>query len=78
MARKDKTVDYYRVCFSTESGKKVLANLLIEARFFEYTHTPEEQAVENFVKTILTKMGGYDIKNAGSYIEGFLGLPYKM
>ena len=57
MAR-DKTVDCYRVCFNTPDGKRVLANLLMEAKFFEYTKTPEEQAVENFVKTILTKTGG--------------------
>ena len=74
---KDKTVDYYRQCFMTEPGKRVLANLLMEARFFEYTTTSEQQAVENFVKTILTKTGAYSVKNIDAYVEGLLNLPFR-
>lgn len=75
MLGKDKTVDYYRTCFSTEPGRRVLANLLLEARFFEYTKTPEEQAVENFVKTILTKCGGYNKRNVDNYVMNLMNLP---
>ncbi len=73
---KDKTVDYYRRCFTTEPGKRVLAHLLIEAKFFEGTHTPEEQAVENFVKGILTRTGAYNMKNVDYYIDKLLSLPF--
>ena len=73
--RKNKTVSYYRACFSTEPGRRVLADLLIEAKFFEYTKTPEEQAVENFIKTILTKTGSYNVKNIDGYVLNLMGLP---
>lgn len=73
--RKNKTVDYYRSCFSTEPGRRVLADLLIEAKFFDYTKTPEEQAVENFVKTILTKTGSYNVANIDGYVLNLMGLP---
>lgn len=72
---KNKTVDCYRQCFSTEPGRRVLADLLIEAKFFDYTKTPEEQAVENYVKTILTKTGSYNVKNIDGYILNLMGLP---
>jgi len=71
----DKTVDYYITCFSTESGKRVLANLLMEANLFECSHTPEEQAVENFIKMILTKTGKFHKDNVDMMIEGFINLP---
>ena len=53
------TVSDYRECFSTDSGQRVLANMLTEGGFFKYLETPEEQAVENFLKTILNKCGAY-------------------
>ncbi len=71
---KDKTVDYFKTCFSTEPGRRVLAALLIEAKFFEYTKTPEEQAVENFMKTILTKCGTYNVKNVDAYVMNLMSL----
>ncbi len=74
---KDRTIDYYRLCFNTESGKRVLANLLLEAKFFEYATTPEELAVENFVKTILTKTGAYNKDNIDHYVDKLLSLPYR-
>lgn len=74
---KDKTVDYYRMCFMTEPGKRVLANMLIEAKFFEYTKTSEEQAVENFIKTVLTKCGCYSVKNIDTYVTNLLDLPIR-
>ena len=74
---KDRTVDYYRQCFMTEPGRRVLANLLIEAKFFDYTTTPEEQAVENFVKTIMTKCGCYNVDNVDAYISNLFNLPFR-
>ena len=71
----DKTVDCYITCFSTEAGKRVLANLLMEANLFEYSHTAEDQAVENFVKTILTKTGKFHKDNVDMMIEAFINLP---
>lgn len=70
----DNTVVDYRRCFSTDVGQRVLGNMLVEAKFFEYTETPEEQAVENFVKTILTKCGSYDIKNMSEYVRNLMNM----
>lgn len=67
------TVDYRR-CFSTTVGQRVLGNMLIEARFFEYTTTPEEQAVENFMKTVLTKCGGYCVENIDEYVRMLIAM----
>ena len=68
----DNTVVDYRRCFSTDAGQRVLGNMLVEAKFFEYTETPEEQAVENFVKTILTKCGAYNVQNIDEYIRNLM------
>jgi hypothetical protein len=74
---KDLTVDYYRQCFQSEHGKRVLANMMLEAKFFDHTHTPEEQAVENFMKTILAKTGCYNKGNIDAYINNLMALPRK-
>lgn len=80
MAR-DRAIDYYWECFHTEVGKRVIASLLMESKFFEYTHTPEEQAVQNFVKTILFRAGAYPAgikdKNIDLFVEKILSLPYR-
>lgn len=69
---------YYRNCFGTGSGKVVLKNLLIEARLFEQNETPEQQAVENFAKTILHKMGEYgDVRQNENIIERLFNIPRK-
>ncbi len=60
------TVDDYRVCFSADVGQRVLANMLAEARFFEITRTPEQQAVENFMKVVLSKIGSYPIEGVST------------
>jgi hypothetical protein len=65
---------YYRQCFSTEAGRRVLSNILCESGFFKHIKTPEEAAVENFVKTILTKTGGYKMENAGQLVQSILNL----
>ncbi len=70
----DHTVVAYRQCFSTDAGKQVLGNILVEARFFDYTTTPEEQAVENFVKTILHKAGLYSVENIDEYVRELFNL----
>lgn len=78
MAKKPKVDQSYRECFSTPAGRRVLASLLLEAKFMDYTHTPEEQAVENFVKTILYKTGSYNQKNLDSYVLNLLNLPMRI
>lgn len=70
----DHTVVDYKTCFSTDAGRRVLGNILVEAKFFEYTTTPEEQAVENFVKTILSKCGVYYIGNIDEYIRNLMNM----
>ncbi len=70
----DNTVVDYRRCFSTDAGKRVLSNMLLEAKFFDFTTTPEEQAVENFVKVILTKCGSYHADNMQEYINNLMAM----
>ena len=70
----DTTSADFRTCFSSDVGKRVLANMLIEARFFEYTKTPEEQAVENFMKTVLTKCGSYNVENVDEYVTNLMSM----
>lgn len=53
------TVDDYTKCFKTDAGKRVLANMLTEAKFFQITKGEGEQAVENFMKVVLSKTGCY-------------------
>jgi hypothetical protein len=35
--------------------------MLLEGGFFKYTKTLEEQAVQNFLKTVLSKTGRYPV-----------------
>lgn len=60
------TVTDYKTCFSTDAGRRVLANLLVEGKFFDVCHTPEEQAVQNFLKIVLGKTGCYPIERKSS------------
>ena len=51
----------YRNCFSTDVGKRVLGQLLLDAGFFDSDiKTTEDAAVENFMKQVLKTMGVYD------------------
>ena len=50
-----------RNCFSTDVGKRVLGQMLLDAGFFDSDlNTEGEIAVENFMKNILKEMGIYD------------------
>ncbi len=61
---KDNQVNSYRTCFSTDSGKRVLGHLLVNAGYFDTDlKTPEELAVLNYVKKILLNIGLFSIKN---------------
>jgi hypothetical protein len=70
----DATTTIYRQCFGTDVGKRVLGNLMVEAKFFDHCGTPEEQAVANFVKTILSKCGCYDPNNIDEYVTMLMQL----
>ncbi len=60
MAENSHIVTDARTCFlGSDAGKRTLANMLTEARFFSLCHTPEEQAVENFMKIVLGWTGSY-------------------
>jgi aerobic-type carbon monoxide dehydrogenase small subunit (CoxS/CutS family) len=70
----DATVNIYRQCFSTDVGKRVLANMLCEAKFFEHNETPEQQAVANFMKTVLCKCGSYDNNHVDEYVTKLMSM----
>ena len=69
------TVDDYNYFFNSEVGRRVLANMLIEAKFFDVSTTPEEQAVENFMKITLGKTGCFPIEHQSdiSKMEMYVG-----
>ena len=79
---KDQQRIEYRMTFKEGSGRLVLADLLMEAGFFDDDlKTPEEIAVENFVKKILHKMGVYDKKDLGQqsrFVDKLMELPVEM
>ncbi len=67
MAKDSNIVTDARTCFlGSDAGRRTLANMLTEARFFNTIHTLEEQAVENFVKIILGWTGSYPIEGHSS------------
>ena len=70
----DVTDVMYRQCFQTDIGKRVLANMMIEAGWFSHNKTPEEQAVENFVKTILCKCGSYSANHVDEYVTKLMSM----
>ncbi len=66
MAKDKSTVSDYKICFSSDVGQRVLANMMTEAKFFDVINTPEEQAVENFIKIVLSKCGVYPAEGKSS------------
>ena len=75
MAKDSNIVTDARTCFlGSEAGQRTLANMLTEAKFFDLTHTPEEQAVENFMKIVLGWTGSYPIekKSSKERIDSFI------
>lgn len=73
---------HYRQCFSTESGRLVLANMLILAGYFDSEVKTEDLAVLNFVKKIL-KNGGFhpadsrDHVTVSGYVNKLLEIPIR-
>ncbi len=58
MEKKDNWLVSYRQCFGSDAGKRVLANLLHHAGYFDTDmKTTEELAVLNFVKGIINNLG---------------------
>ena len=65
------TVDDYSIFFETDQGQRVLANMLLEGGFFRHTKTEGEQAVQNYLKSILAKTGRYIIEDYPSKEAAF-------
>ena len=67
MAKESNIVIDARTCFlGSEAGQRTLANMLTEAGFFRLNHTSEEQAVENFMKTVLGWSGSFPVEGHSS------------
>ncbi len=67
MTKESNIVTDARTCFlGSDAGKRTLANMLTEAKFFALIHTSEEQAVENFMKIILSWTGSYPVEKKSS------------
>ncbi len=71
----------YNIFLEDGRGQRVLANMLLEGGFFRLNKTPEEQAVENYLKILLAKTGRYPIEGVSSidrvsmYVAGFVHRP---
>jgi len=67
----------YRTCFSTDAGKRVLGQILIDGGYFDCDlKTEGEIAVQNFVKQIVKNLGVCNNpKDVGSYIQKLFELP---
>lgn len=75
---KSETVTSYRACFGTDAGKRVLGDILINAGYFDTDlTTQEEQAVQNFAKGIVKKLGISGPNIVGPYIQKLFELPSK-
>ena len=73
---------HYRTCFSTESGRIVLANMLILSGYFDPELKPEEVPVQNFMKKVLQNCsvhpkGAKDFATVGSYVQKLFEIPMR-
>ena len=81
MAKKDNQATSYRACFNTDAGRRVLGHLLSEAGYFDTdVKTPEEAAVLNYAKKILTNIGLFFVKDKkiigiDSFVQKLFELP---
>jgi len=70
---------YYRQCFSTLSGRKVLTDMLMQSGYFDADLTTEgEIAVRNFMVSILYKMGVYntaDLEQQQRFVDKLFDIP---
>ncbi len=67
---------YYRTCFGTEAGKKVLGDILIQSGYFDLDlETPEEIAIQNFGKYIVHNLGVNSVDNVDTYVQNLFNLP---
>jgi hypothetical protein len=66
----------YRTCFSTDAGRRVLADILINAGYFDTDLTTAgEIAVQNFVKQIVKKLGVGDTpQKVNEYVNNLFNL----
>jgi len=66
----------YRACFSTDAGRRVLSDILINSGYFDTNlQTEGEVAVQNFSKRILKKMGiGTTPQKANEYVNNLFNL----
>ena len=76
----DSTKADFRNTFNTDHGQRTLGNMLIKGKFFSYVATPEEMAVQNFLKDILWDSECFPMfgKGNGSDITQFVDSLFKL
>lgn len=75
MEKESSHVTSYRQCFNTDAGKRVLANMLIDSGFFDTDRfSPEDIAVQNFMKKIILKLGFIKFKEVEKDVFKILGV----
>ena len=68
---------YYQNTFTTKSGRKVLAHMLAELKFFSTVQTEEEIALQNYAKNLLSNLGILTADNVSRLTEALLTVPPK-
>ena len=76
MKKRNDELASYRTCFSTDSGRRVLADILVNSGYFDSNLTTEgEIAVQNFAKRIIKKLGiGDTPQKAQEYVNNLFNL----
>jgi hypothetical protein len=81
---KDTTAADFRTTFSSDAGRRTLANMLIEGKFFSHAKTYEDLAVQNFLKDVLWKAECYPLFNkkgdnsaVDQYVRGLFNIKVK-
>ena len=65
-------IDFYNA-FNNESGKRVLGKLLSDLCFFRRCENPDEVALNNYAKKLLSYLGDWEIGSEDSIISKLLG-----
>ena len=66
---------YYRNVFSTAEGRLVLTDILSDLGHFSVCDSESDRALQNYAKTLLAKVGMWDIHNIGKIVNAYVGIP---
>lgn len=72
-----KDVELWRTVFlTTSSGRKVLADMLVELKFFDSAENEQDMVLQNYAKWLLYRLGIYIDDNIYSIIDRLSTIDY--